>query len=178
MTAMSGLDEFQDQKFLLIDGELYEMPAPGPLNTYCLQILMRLFTLLLGQLHSIRPQSSLTVDEFTNPQPDLCIVVGADADYRNIHPKPRHVSLLIEVSDTTLRFDLGPKSHLYAAAGIADYWVVDLNNRLLHVHRDPVADEAVPRGYRYSSVQILTVSESIAPLAATSANIKVADTLP
>ena len=178
LEAMSGLDEFQDQKFLLIDGELFEMPAPGPLHTFCIQLLTRLFLALLGQSHSIRAQSSLTINEFSNPQPDLCLALGSDSHYRNAHPEPNAVALLIEVADTTLRFDLGPKSHLYAAAGIPDYWVLDINNRLLHVHRDPVSDEAAPRGFRYSTVQVLTETESVAPLAAPQTTIRIADMLP
>ncbi len=178
LEAMSGLDEFQDQTFLLIDGELYEMPAPGPLHTFCVQLLTRLFLTLFGHSHSVRAQTSLKISDISNPLPDLCVAVGNDLLYRNAHPEPDAVILLIEVADTTLRFDLGPKSHLYAAAGITDYWVIDIGNRLLHMHRNPIADEAAPRGFRYSSVQILTESESIAPLAATNANIKVADMLP
>ena len=176
--AMSGLDEFQDQKFLLIDGELYEMPAPGPHHTRCTQKLTKLFLKSFESAFSVRSQLSMTIGELSNPLPDMCLAVGDDDIYSEVHPTPNDVPLLVEVSDTTLRFDLGPKMHLYASAGITDYWVIDLNDRLLHVHRDPVADEATPRGFRYGSVQVLTESDTIAPLAAPQTPLRITDMLP
>jgi Uma2 family endonuclease len=74
-------------------------------------------------------------------------------------PQPEELSLIVEVSDTTLRFDLRTKAAVYARAGIADYWVADMNGRRLIVHRQPVQG-------RYASVVFYDVDESVAPLAA------------
>jgi len=69
------------------------------------------------------------------------------------------------------------KSNLYAAVGILDYWVIDVNGSQLIVSRDPTPDVATPRGFRYASTKILNVGDTITPLAATGA-IAVADLMP
>ena len=89
------------------------------------------------------------------PEPDLAWV--ARRDYRRGRPTAEDVLLVIEVSESTLRFDLGKKAELYAAAGIADYWVVDVSARSIVVHRDPAAG-------RYRDVRTYRESDEIRPL--------------
>jgi Uma2 family endonuclease len=97
-------------------------------------------------------------------------------DYARQHPTT--AVLVVEVADSSLTYDTGPKAHLYAAAGIADYWVIDVNGGHLVVFRDPVADAAAPRGFRYNSVLTLARGQSVNPLAAPTAVVQVADLLP
>jgi Uma2 family endonuclease len=92
--------------------------------------------------------------------------------------QPTTAVLAVEVADTSLATDRGEKAQLYAAAGIADYWVVDLNNRLLIVHRDPQSDPASPSGASYRMVTPLVIGQSISPLATPQAIVNVADLLP
>ena len=84
----------------------------------------------------IRVQSSVEIPRFdTQPEPDI---VWAEAkSYARRRPKPDEILLLIEVADSSLAYDLGEKCQLYAEAGIRDYWVFDVPNRLVHVFRDP-----------------------------------------
>jgi Uma2 family endonuclease len=86
--------------------------------------------------------------------------------------------LVVEVSDSSLDYDTTDKASLYAAAGIADYWVVDLVNRRLMVMRDPLADAAARFGFRYSTVTAVAIGQSASPLAAPASNVAVADLMP
>ncbi len=90
--------------------------------------------------------------------PDIMVARGARTDYRKNHPIAQDVTLIVEVSDTTVAYDLGGKAVLYARAGIADYWVVLVNENAIVVHRDPT-----PNGY--STVTRLAGADTLSPLA-------------
>ena len=76
----------------------------------------------------------------SEPEPDIALVRGQWSDYRLRHPNPEEVFLIVEVSQSTLAKDLETKKAVYAAAGIPEYWVVDLVNSLLIVFRNPQAN--------------------------------------
>ena len=86
-------------------------------------------------------------------------------------PPASDIRLVVEISDSTLAYDQNEKGPLYAAAGIAEYWIVDVNTRRLLVYRDPQ-----PAGY--ASLQTLRATESVSPLAAPDASAPVAELLP
>ena len=92
--------------------------------------------------------------------------------------QPATAILVVEVADTSLTVDTGDKAELYAAGGIADYWVVDLNNRVLIVRRDPRPDPASQSGSSYATVLRLLPGQTVSPLAATQPTVNVADLLP
>ena len=107
----------------------------------------------------------------SQPEPDL-IVVGRDyTAFRTKTPGPSDLILVIEISDTTLAFDMGVKAALYARAGIEDYWVLDIQGRRMFVHRDP-------QDGRYQSVVEYSENEMIAPLAAPDHEFRVGDAFP
>src|SRR5262249_18710396 len=83
-------------------------------------------------------QLPVRLDNFSEPQPDLALVARRDDFYRERHPGPPDTLLAIEVSDTTLRFDLQTKMSLYARHNIPELWVIDVKRKQLHVFRDPV----------------------------------------
>jgi Uma2 family endonuclease len=124
----------------------------------------------------VRAQMPLDLDDESVPEPDLAVVRGTRADYRESHP-PR-AALVLEVADSSLEFDRRQKGSLYARAGIEEYWIVNLIDRVLEVHRDPSADPSSPYAWRYLSVETLRPPVVIAPLALPSARIAVADLLP
>jgi Uma2 family endonuclease len=93
-------------------------------------------------------QTPLAFDPDSEPEPDLAVVVGTPRDYRAHHPTT--AVLIMEVSDTTLAFDRRQKGSLYARAGILDYWILNLNRRMLEVYRSPIADPVAPYGFSYS----------------------------
>jgi Uma2 family endonuclease len=173
---MMGLPRFQDRRFILIDGQVIEMPRPNAPHDSHVAIAQANLQSLFGAGYWARSQSGLPLGFDTDPIPDIAVVTGTILDY--MVDQPTTAVLIVEVSDSTLRADLKVKSHLYAAAGIPEYWVVDVANKQLHVHREPVADADAPRGVRYTSIQVLTPADSFAPLAFPDKTIRVADLLP
>jgi Uma2 family endonuclease len=111
------------------------------------------------------------LNDGSEPEPDIAIVVGEEDRYDFDHPQPADIVLLVEVSDTTLRFDRGKKRSAYARAGIVEYWILNILKRQIEVHRDP-------RGSRYRSVTILHEQDTVSPLGAPHATVRVADLLP
>jgi Uma2 family endonuclease len=121
----------------------------------------------------VRTQLPLALDRVSEPEPDVAVVPGGPRDYARGHPSS--AVLVVEVADWSLALDRGPKARRYARAGIADYWIVNLRDRVLEVHRAPGREG---RRWRYRSVDILDASGSIAPLAAPAAAIAAGDLLP
>jgi Uma2 family endonuclease len=116
----------------------------------------------------------LFVGEGYRPEPDIAVVQRSEL---NFDSPPSRALLIIEVSDSTLRFDRVEKASLYARAGIADYWILDLVDRVLEVHRAPRPDAAARFGFSYSSLQTLTPAQTITPLAASGSSAAVSDLL-
>jgi len=116
----------------------------------------------------------LIVDPDSEPEPDLAVVTGSPRDYVSAHP--RTALLVVEVADTTLALDRQRKLPTYARAGIPEYWILNLVERFLEVHRHPVSLPDQPA--RYETIQRLTAADRIAPLARPEASISVGDWLP
>ena len=117
----------------------------------------------------------LVVSEISEPEPDVAVVVGTPRDYPN---HPSSALLTVQISTDTREGDLGIKVALYAQAQVPEYWVLDINARLLHVHRAPIASASLPQGYGYQTVTRLTETDSVSPLAAPQSSVAVADLLP
>jgi Uma2 family endonuclease len=124
----------------------------------------------------VRMQAPVWLDDDSEPEPDVAVVRGRFEDYFQAHPA-RPV-LTVEVSDSRLGFDRRHKGSLYARAGLADYWVVNLVERVLEVYREPVPDAEAPFGWRYARREVLGPTDAVMPLAAPGAIIRVADLLP
>jgi len=124
----------------------------------------------------VRVQAPVSLDDDSEPEPDLVVVPGRPGDYHDGHPA--HPALAVEVAESSLEFDRQHKGSLYARAGIQDYWIVNLTGRVLEVCRDPAPDPAAAYGWRYRSVASLTPPAVVMPLAFTSSRIAVADLLP
>lgn len=124
----------------------------------------------------VRAQMPVAIDEESLPEPDLAVVPGRRADYQLAHPT-RPV-LVVEVADSSLRFDREEKGSLYARARIGEYWIVNLIDRVVEIYRAPTPDPAAAHGWRYGSVAILDSSSTVFPVALPSVRIRVADLLP
>ena len=101
---------------------------------------------------------------------------GRHADYRHAHPA--RAALIIEVAESSLAFDRTQKGSLYARAGIADYWIVNLEDRIVEVYRDPGPDLTAPFGWRYTAVTRFRPPDSVTPLDVPATPIPVAALLP
>lgn len=131
--------------------------------------------LAFGSGWRFRIQLPLVLSLYTDPVPDIAVIPGVlvgNPDH------PTTAALVIEVADTTFNTDTTEKAELYATAGIADYWVLDVVNRELHIFRNP---QPLPKGLgatAYRTHTTLGPNDTISPLAAPNAVIRVADLLP
>ena len=91
----------------------------------------------MGEQILVRLQDPIQLDTYSEPEPDIAVVHPQSNFYADHHPTPEEIYLIIEIADTTINRDLGIKANLYAAAGIADYWVFNVTTQQLHVFRDP-----------------------------------------
>src|SRR5438093_5379813 len=124
----------------------------------------------------VRGQGPIALDDESEPEPDVAVVPGSFRDYMTGHPS-RPV-LVVEVSESSLAFDRFHKGSVYARAGLADYWVVNLVDRVLEVYRHPMQDPDAAFGWRYASVETFGPEAFISPLALSDARIRVTDLLP
>jgi len=170
MVADGAFDALRDRRIELIHGELRSMSPPGPDHSEAVSCLTGWSDTAVGKkLARRRVQDPVAIPELdSQPQPDLAWVRGRS--YRDRHPLPTEVLLLIEVADSSLDFDCGEKAELYAAAGIQDYWVVSLPERLVHVYRQP-KDSA------YADHRTAGMGEEIAPLAYPAYKLSVSELL-
>ena len=152
----------------LVEGELYDtigkhLPHVNTLHRF----LIRLFEIFgVTRVTQERPiEVALKDRPFNEPQPDIVVLNRSFEAFTSV-PQPDDLSLVVEISDTTLRFDLRTKAAVYARTGIADYWVVDVNGRKLIVHREP-------KQGRYSSIVAYGADESVSPLAAPEHSVEV-----
>ncbi len=149
-----------DEKLELIQGDVIEVsPQRGP--HAC--AVDNLAEILRGCFPGsrIRPQLPLQLDSFNEPEPDIAVVRGPLSRYFTNHPGPEDVLLVIEVADTSIRIDRGPKAALYAQFGLPEYWILDLGQGRLEVYREPSSESDGPR---YKRIEVLTPEQSVQSL--------------
>ncbi len=135
--AQAGFFGPDHRRLELVGGEILEPMPIGPAHAAAVTRLHSMFSQRLGQRFIVRSQNPIRLGEFSEPQPDLTVLRYRADFYRDAHPKPEDVVLLIEVADSTLDFDLGDKARVYASAGISEYWVLDLTGERVRVFRRP-----------------------------------------
>jgi Uma2 family endonuclease len=128
-----------------------------------------------GDEYWVRPQMSLHLEPRSAPEPDAAVILGTPDD---IAAKPTSALLVVEVSDATLVFDRRRKMGLYARNGIADYWIVNLHENCLEIYRSPIRDRSQPFGFRYSSIDTLTLNDVVSLIAQPRVAIAVSELLP
>ena len=165
---------FRGKRVELIRGEIIEMsPMLSPHATsigLVSEVLRGIFT----EGYDVRPQMPISLGRSDEPEPDVAVVVGSIRDYSEAHPTS--AVLVVEVSLTSLRFDRTTKLRLYAESGIEDYWILNLKQRQLEVHRNPQGNGV--EGFTYGEKLVFGEDQSVAPLAKPDTSIKVADMLP
>lgn len=150
----------------LLNGEIIDMSPIGPFHGSVVGLL----TSMLGDMSRKRwlvwPQNPVHLDDFSEPQPDLMLLRPAADFYRKRHPRPEDVYLLIEVSDTTLEADRAEKLPAYGRAGIPEVWIVNLNEQVIEVYREP-------HFAGYGSKTVVDTDGQVAPIAFPDANVDV-----
>ena len=124
----------------LIRGEIVEMTKPGSRHIAFVNNLTALLVVRLAGRAIVSVQNPVALSELSEPQPDLAICRRRDVPYKEREPWGEDTLLLIEVSDTSIRYDRTTKLGLYAETGIPEYWVVDCTTESIDVHRAPHAD--------------------------------------
>jgi Uma2 family endonuclease len=127
----------EDSRVELIEGELIDMAPIGGPHMGLVNRLNRLLVPAVGDLGVVSIQNPVTLPPDSEPQPDVAILKpGADSAGSTV-PRPDEVLLLIEVADTTLAYDRNTKLKLYAKAGVAEAWIVNLQSKCVEVYREP-----------------------------------------
>ena len=124
-----------EERVELIGGEIVPMAAQDPRHANAVSWCNNIFSEIFGRTHLVRIQLPITDGKHSEPEPDLTLLSKAAAKLVARHPKS--VDLVLEVSNTTLLFDRREKLQVYAAAGFQEYWIVNLEDRLLEVYRQP-----------------------------------------
>lgn len=156
----------EDDRVELIEGELIDMAPIGSLHADYVDRLAELLISRIGGKFRVRIQNPIQLDDYSEPEPD--VVIAQNRSYQEAHPGPQDILLLIEVADTTLKYDRDIKIPLYARCGIPEVWLIDVQKQRLEIHRQPSQE-----GYR----QILLPAniEAVSPLLTPEIAIRLAE---
>ncbi len=170
----TDMGAFGDTKFELLEGDLIEKMSQNEPHFNALLLMQYKLLSLFGQGYLVLVQLPMHLGN-SKPEPDLSVVEGVPQGRIEI---PTTALLVVEISDTTLQTDRDTKSHIYARAQIAEYWIVNLNARQIEVRRDPREDSTAPLGWTYGSLQTLGASDQLAALSRPGLSFSVADVSP
>ena len=140
----------------LIRGEIVQMSPIGPRHAAFVNSLNQLLVLRLAGRAIVSVQNPVVIDDYSEPQPDLVLLRRRAVPYKEAHAAPEDVLLLVEVAETSIRYDRTTKLRLYAEAGVPEYWIVDCTGESVEVYRSPGATG-------YGDVALVTGAASVAP---------------
>lgn len=149
-----------DERVQLVAGEIVVMSPMGSRHAAAVNWMTEAFYVseqLAGRA-VVWVQCPLVIPDFSEPEPDLALLVRREGGYALAHPRPEDVLLLVEVADSTLAYDRRVKLPLYAAAGIPESWLMNLQDDLIEAHAHPSPD-----GYR--TMRRYRLGDAIAPMA-------------
>jgi Uma2 family endonuclease len=161
----------ENHKVELIRGEIIPKMPIGDLHSSCLNRLTELFFDVVGKSATISVQNPIRLKD-SEPEPDLALLVRRADFYASGKPQPADVYLVVEVADKSLDYDREVKGPLYAENGIAEYWIVNLVDRCLEVHRQPQADG------RYADVRTLRPGDTVSLALSPATSVAVGDIIP
>lgn len=165
---------FHTHRVQLVRGVIAQEPPMNPPHYRSVRKTTAALERVFAAGYDVRPQGPLDLGLATRPLPDVAVVAESADGYATKHPTTAF--LVVEVGDSTLFDDLTAQAELYAEAGIADYWVVDIPNHKLHVLRDPAPVGG--NGHSYRDQRVLGPADTVTPLAAPQAVIPVSELLP
>lgn len=160
-----------DDKVELLEGIIVAMSPQSPQHASAVWRTTHALEKTVGERALVRSQVSFLASGNSVPEPDVCVVEGSIADYDECHPSS--ALLMVEVAVSTLAPDRLTKSRIYAAAGVPEYWIVNLRDHVVEVYRDPD-----PASRVYSSTEVAVEGETIALEAIDGCEVAVADLMP
>ena len=173
---MTELGWFEGRRVELIEGEIVEMAAMNTPHWGALILVADALRDVFKKDFFISVQSPLNMSDFSQPEPDVAVISGSPRDYSAAIPST--AALVVEISDSTLSYDRTQKAALYARAGIAEYWILNLIDNQLEIHRKPGARPDQPFGFGYLNLSFHRAGDLVSPLEAPQSSIAVADLLP
>jgi Uma2 family endonuclease len=166
----------EDDPVELLDGLLLVKEPQHSRHRTAVLLVARAVERAFGEGWFVQTQSPIVLDDRSEPEPDVCVVRGSPRDYVEAHPTSP--ALVVEIADSGLGLARGRKARAYARGRIADYWIVNLVDRVLEAHREPARPGPARRHWGYAAIATLGADATITPLAAPSARVRVADLLP
>lgn len=160
-----------DARVELIEGEIIDMVSIGPPHCGNVDRLNHLLTSAVGKRAIVRVQSVVRLSRFTEPQPDFVLLRPREDFYGSRHPAAEDTFLIIEISESSLRYDLEIKVALYARHGVPEVWIVDVKGKRLRRYRRP-------EGGAYLDSDVLEHACTIEPELLPGAGIDLAGILP
>ena len=154
----------------LLDGQIIDMSPIGPFHGGVTNYLITFFADVARRRWITTAKNPVRLNDDSEPQPDLVLLKPSADFYRNRHPKPQDVFLLVEISDTSLEKDQEKKVPAYARAGIVEVWIVNLNEQTIEVYRQP-------HFAGYGSKVILSAGDKASPQAFPDVSLDVAELL-
>ncbi len=154
----------------LIEGEIVKKMTQGSYHVSCVNRLNMFFVPLLVGKAIVSVQNAVVIGDISEPEPDLTLLKFREDFYSSGKATSEEVLLLIEVSDTTLKYDRDVKLRLYAEAEIAEVWIVNLPRQILEVHTKP------SKG-KYKLVKKYEKKQIVSPQAFPHIKLKVSDIL-
>jgi Uma2 family endonuclease len=164
----------EDDPIELVEGRLVVAEPQHDPHARAVELGTDALRLAFGRGWRVRVQLPLALGRDSAPEPDVVVLRGTPRDAPTGHPTT--ADLVVEVAESSLALDRGPKARIYARAGIADYWIVNLVDRVVEVHREPVPDARSRSKYR--TVQVVRPGEALTPLAVPAASVPVNNLLP
>jgi Uma2 family endonuclease len=166
----------EDDPVELVEGRLLVAEPQDDPHARAVELAAEALRHAFGPGWRIRVQLPLALGAASEPEPDVAVVKGSLRDAPAGHPTT--AALVVEVAASSLRLDRGLKARSYARAGIADYWIVNLLDRVLEVHREPARPGPARRHWGYAGIRSLGADAAVTPIATPAAGIRVAELLP
>ncbi len=161
----------RDDRVELLEGVVVAMGGSNPRHAAAVSMVMRALIEAVGRRAAVRVQSSFRASRYSRPEPDVAVVPGHEPDYDKAHP--RTALLLVEVAEWSLPQDRVTKLAIYAAAGVPEYWIVNLRDGWVEILRAPDR-----RARRYTESSIAHRGERITLAALPDVSVAVDELLP
>ncbi|NJM74373.1 MAG: Uma2 family endonuclease [Scytonema sp. RU_4_4] len=151
----------ENDRVELINGEIIPMVSKGKPHSVCSTRLFRELFKLVGERGTLRGQEPIIIPDYNEPEPDRVIAQNRDDDYLSAHPSPADILLLIEIADSSLKYDQEVKLPIYAEAGISHYWIFNLVDNCLECYSEYYQDLQGKFGYRRKLIFLSNESVNI-----------------